>query len=298
MYVIKDKFDLLANIENVTNISESQIKSMEIEYGLKKFYNSIRTNVENKKGISYNILLGMIKSKFIYHGIKPVLWNEYKMAVIFDQKTDMILINISYFNIDDIYSGKPDPNVLIACMVYGHVLRQTVNKSVNIHDTFAEPIVAFLNTVVLSIFGKSYGLIGAYSYRIPILKYLTACYVLASFFGISGSSLYEKAKKYSGIAFRDEIENLKNYDFSNILDYIRCISDSRVMRGFTVHEFTHKIYRFLGIHFLAAIEDFSRFMALMTISSLPGNSFVPFSLKKYNQKAYLGIVKTCHKLYG
>ncbi len=299
MYKIKDKFNLLVNVDNITDLSSSQIKSMMIMDGIDKLYTSIRTNLIKSTHFTSYIITDIVNKKLNMNmrQFVPILYDKYKMAAVYNKKTDEILLNISYYNVDDIYGNKPDPRVLMANIMYGYVLSQISKKNINIHEDFAGPIIAFLNTVVLSIFGKQYGLIGAYVDRIPLLKYLTACYVLASFFNVTGSTLFEKAKQYSNVSFRDEIDQLRRYDFSNILDYIKAISESKAMPGFSVHEFTHKIYRFLGIHFLAAFEDFSRFMAIMTISEMPGNSFVPFSLKKYNQREYQNIIKTCKKLF-
>jgi len=301
MYTVKEKFDLISTVDNIENLNSSRIRSMEIDDGLKKMYNSINVSVNKSQDKFYSkIIEKLVMSKkygITIYDYKPVLYDNYKMAVVYNKPTREILVNIAYYNVDDIYGNKPDPKTLISCIIYGFVLERIIEKKVNIHDDFAGPIITFLNTVVLSIFGKNYGLIGAYSNRIPILKYLTACYVLSSFFGIHGSTLFEKAKSYANVDFRNDIEALTRYDFSNILQYIKVISDAKVMPGFNVHEFTNKIYKFLGIHFIAAFEDFSRFMALMTISAIAGNTFVPFSLKKYNQKEYMRIVNTCKKLF-
>lgn len=299
MYNIKDKFDLLVKIDNVSNISLNEIDRMKIERGIEKLYPLIVGISHRSNHFSKIILNNAIKDKSfnVKQKIVPVLYEDYKMAVIYNYKNDKVLINISYYNMDDIYGGKPDPRSLYSCLIYGIVLRSMYNKKQHINEDFSGPIIAFLNTVVLSIFGKQYGLIGAYSYRIPILKYLTACYVLSSYFGVKGNELFEKAKKHANVNFREEIDKLEKYDFFNITEYIKALSESNVMRGFTTHEFTFKLYRFLGIHFLAAMEDFSRFMALMTISEIPGNSFIPFSLKKYNRREYLNIVNTCKKLF-
>jgi len=301
MYVVKDKFNLISTIDNIENLNKSQIDRMALENGVKKMYNSIRTTVVKSGDQFYARVISNIsmqkKYGLTFYDFIPILYDNYKMAVVYNKPTKDILINISYYNVDDIYGNKPDPRTLISCIIYGFVLERIIEKKVNIHESFAGPIITFLNTAVLSIFGKNYGLIGAYSNRIPILKYLTACYVLCSFFGISGNNLFEKAKQYANVDFRDDTSELSKYDFSNILHYIKVISDAHIMPGFNVHEFTNKIYRFLGIHFLAAFEDFSRFMALMTISSIAGNTFVPFSLKKYNQKEYNKIILTCKKLF-
>ncbi len=298
MYKIKEKFDLLKNFENYTQYSTSEIKKYEIINGIDKTYSSIRMS-KPPSNFTKDMLYKILSSKYgsIRDNYSIIYDDRYKLATSYDKKNDKMIINISYYDVDDIYGNKPDPRALMACLVYDHVLKQMYNKSVNIHQELAGPIISFISTLILSIFGKQYGLIGAFSDRIPLLKYLTGCYVLASYFNLQNMTLFETAKQYANVDFRQNVEELKKYDFANIMEFIKVISESKVMSGFNVHEFTHKIYRFLGIHFLTAMEDFGRFMALMTVADISGNSFVPFSLKKYNQKEYQKIIKTCSKLF-
>jgi len=298
MYKIKENFNLLKNIENYTHYSTSEIKRYEIEMGIDKVYSTIRMN-KPPSNFTKNILQNIMGGKYgkMAYTYKIITNENYKLAISYDKNLDKNIINISFYDATEIYGNKPDYRALTACVISSHILNRMYNKSVNIHQELAGPIISFMSTLFLSIFGKQYGLIGAFSNRIPLLKYLTGCYVLASFFGLQNTTLFETAKQYANVDFRQNIDELQHYDFSNILDFIKAISESKTMHGFSAHEFTHKIYRFLGIHFLAALEDFGRFMALMTVADLPGNSFVPFSLKKYNQKEYQKIIKTCSKLF-
>ena len=150
----------------------------------------------------------------------------------------------------------------------------------------------------MQVFGKDYGLVGIYSSGIPKLKFLTACYIYSSFFGYpSNDRLYRNAASVAPYMYSNEYEALKQYNFSLIEDFIKSLSDLKVMPGINVTKFTSKLYRFFGINILPAMEDISRFFSVIVTSSVPGSRVVPRYLYKYNEKEYFKILDITRRIF-
>ena len=50
-------------------------------------------------------------------------------------------------------------------------------------------------------------------------------------------------------------------------------------------------FRTTGMSFLPALEDFSRFICIMTSISMKGSNIVPTYISKYNEDSFLRIIE-------
>ena len=291
--VIKSTFELLKDTPNLLELSPQKLKPFKLELGSKKIsivLKLMENKIEHftKKKILKH--LSDIETKQI---LEVVNMPDYGLHVTYNNPTNQIIINLSPFNTNDIYPNNPDPKNIYASMVYGICFYNLINNKINVPEKYFAVIASYLTSMFVQIFGRDYGLLGAYSTQIPKLKFLTSSYILISFFNEDPEKSFRKAAIASGINLKDIIEDLEtgNYDFNNIIDFIRALSELKVMTGLNKYSFTSKIYRMLGPSFLPALEDFSRFISIITTSSISGSSLVPTFINRYNREEYLKLLE-------
>jgi hypothetical protein len=150
--------------------------------------------------------------------------------------------------------------------------------------------------MLVRVFGKDYGLTETYAGSIPKLKFLLSCYIHASFFGYkTNDNLFRKASSVAPFMYKDMLPQLLQYDFSDITQFLKALSDLKVMPGIKVYGFTAKIFRFFKIDMLAAFEDLSRFLCVILASTVTGSTMVPSFISKYNEKEYKNIIDLTRK---
>jgi len=156
----------------------------------------------------------------------------------------------------------------------------------------APPIISYLNTVLIRIFGKSYGLYGQYTYQLAKMKFVLSVYILSSFFGESGTSLYRKAMSISTYNYKEIEDEIKNINFNDIMGLIEALDKLKIMPGINKHSFAKRIYSFLGVNFLPALEDLSRFISVLSTSTVKGNTIASTGLlSSYNKTEYMKIIE-------
>ena len=290
MQVVKDKFTLLKDVPNVLNLSASVIKTNSVEGGSKTLAATLklierRINHFTKDGV-YEAITDPAKLKKFH----VVSFTEYNLPASYNKKTRGKIINLRAFGTDDM--SRVDPRNVYATTVYSMVLEDLVTKKVKVKESQAGSFVDYFLAVFVRLFGKEYGLVGTYAEKIPELKFLLSCYILGSFFGMkSKKEIYKKLSTIATFNPVDMISDLDNYDFSNILSFIKSLSDFRVMPGINQHIFTAKLLRHLTINFIPAIEDLSRCVSILTVSTLTGSTIVPTFIHTYNSTAFNNIVE-------
>jgi len=295
--IIKDRFKLVSNAENILQVSESVIQRY---IGEENTVRHVFAILELKKSsISHftkNKIFDWISNTVRRESIKVVSFDNYPLPVSYNHSTKSHIINLKYFNVSNVASL--NPNDLFASLVYAYTFTSLVTKEYKIQESYAKTIVNYLLSFYLQLFGKEYGLIGSYSTGIPKLKFLIACYILSSFFGVSsGKTLFQKASTIAPYLYEEDIKELFKYDFSQIDQFILAVSDLKVMPGLTIIKYTSKLYRFFGVNILPAMEDCSRFFSVMLTSSISGNSIAPKFLFKYNQKEYSTLIEILRRLF-
>jgi len=296
--VIKEKFELLRNTPNLISVSESVLKSYTSEENsMRRLFLLIDTN---KKKISGHYTF---KPVYKFTGITSrreaaqiVVMDSYPLQITFNKASKQIIINLAPSDAEDLSTMSIYD--IYADSVYGIGFGRLVTGKVKIGDLYAKPIIDFLTSMFVRLFGKEYGLTEIYTAGIPKLKFLLSCYIFASFFGISNDrKLLTKASSTAPYNYQDEAGEILKYNYSSIREFIRALSELNVMPGMTAYKFTAKIYRFLQVNFLVGLEDLSRFICAITVSSIRGSRMVPARIEKYNQKAYNQIIEISKKVY-
>jgi len=292
--IILDKFTLLKDVPNVLHLSENVLKA-----------NSVRNANDTVKSI-----MGIMEKRITHFATKPVFkyvkkgkfhivyTPSYNLPVSYNIPTKGIVINLASFNVRDVTPTNPSPRDLYACFAYGICFMKMVTGKAKFPDKFSSVISTYLMTVFFRIFGKEYGLLGRYSTQIPKLKFLTSCYINASFCGIKGDSNYRRASMETGIDYRDVKSQLDKFKFDNIDDFINALSDFKVFPGISKYHFTSKLLKMLTINFLPAIEDCSRFTSVLTASSVPGVTFIPSALIRYNEDEFDKVMKISQTIFS
>ena len=284
---IKDQFSLLKNTPNVLSLSPGALNSITVDN-----YSETNRRLYAYLKLSENRVSHFTKDKtfkFIENidirdkYIRVVNYKDYPLPVSYNKTTGHIIINLSYFTVNDL--SMIDQKDLYATIVYGICFFNLVTGKGKVKEEYSNTICNFMLTMFVRIFGKEYGLLGAYSKEILKLKFLISCYVLTSFFGASGD-IYKKAHSVSGFDYKPIEDELKSFDFSDILSFIESLSKLDVFPGITRYKFSSKFLTFLGLNFIPALEDLSRFISIITISSFVGVSITPTFLRYYNKSEF------------
>lgn len=286
--IIKEKFILLKDVPNVFRLSNTIIKTYSVPGDR---VNLIRAMKLIEKRVKHFSTKRIFKLTSDTHEVKKninVVNLNYNLPISYNMTTKRIMLNLKYFGVDEI--SRIDPVNIYACLVYGLTFADLINRRVVVKDLYYGPITNFLGSVFVRLFGKEYGLLGPYAAEISKLKFLIACYVLSAFFGLSGTKSYKKATGLTGIDYREIQDQLNKYDFSNVTNFIRSLSELKVLPGIDKYKFANKILRQLGVNFFAAFEDLSRFIAFMVTSSVKGSNVVPTYINDWNISEYSKIL--------
>jgi len=299
MQIIKPDFELVRNAENIINFSNA--KKIEIDDWYRKIKNIFGLLDKSFKHDGLKTLMKIINNETLTKKIFDVVLfpdniPEYHLPGCYNIYDKKVLINIGFYQIDDISITKPSAKALYSIFIYNYILYRVHSKKVKFPVDISINIVNYYTSLFMSMFGKQYGMIGIYTNKIPKLKFLIACYILASYFGLKNNELYNKAQSYSTHIF-DNIEQLNNYNFQTVNDFVKALSDYDIFPGFNVYKMIGRFYTSFGISFLAAFEDFGRFIAMISVISITGNGIAPFFISKYNKQAFNNILKIIRIVY-
>jgi hypothetical protein len=295
--VIKDSFRLVSGAPNIFNVSGSVVSSYQKEENNPQ---QVFTILElKKKSINHftnNVILNLVRDKEKRESIQVVKIDSYPLPVSYNVPTKGMIINLKYFEVNEI--SNMSPNDLYAALVYAYSFRNLVTGKFKISESYIPIIVNYLLSFYVQVFGKEFGLVGIYAAGIPKLKFLVACYIISSFFGYkSGKELFKKASSVAPYLYANEFNQLIQYDFSHIEEFIKAVSDLKVMPGLALTSFTSKLFRFFGINILPALEDCSRFFSVILITSIPGSRMIPRNLYKYNEKEYFKLIDITRRMF-
>lgn len=289
--IIKDKFTLLKDIPNILHLTNKQIQEYLVEKGQKNLLTVLDMNEDNVKHYSKKEIYSFVnqiekRKKFLVLNIP-----DYSLHVSFNKPTEQMIFNISPYDVDNIYTNNIDFKNIYAQMVYGISFYNLVSGKIKIKPSYFAPISNYFLSVFVSIFGKEYGLLGSYTQNITKLNFLITCYVLFSFFGITGKKAFSIASTASSFNFKEIESDLNNYDFSNIEIFIKSLSDLQVFPGMNKYSFTGKIVKILGTTFIPALEDISRFLSIMSCVDIKGSSIILTHISKYDNYSFSRIIE-------
>lgn len=286
--IVKNDFVLLKGVDNLLNLSDNQIKNYTVENGVKLVSNVIEMLERSTDHFTKKSIFSQLSKP---KEIAVVNIPNYSLHVSFNKPTKQIIFNLSPFNVDTITAISPDPRNIYAAMAYGVCFKETLFNLNRVKSNYSTVIISFLTSMFVQLFGREYGLLGKYSMQISRLKFLIGCYVLSSFFGTVKEQCYILAGRAASYNYREIEDELKKYNFSNIEDFIESLSDLKVLPGITKYHFTSRIFRLLSDVFLPGLEDFSRFISIITTSSIQGSTIVPRFLSRYNELEYSKILE-------
>lgn len=291
--IIKDRLQLVANVPNVLSLSESVISS---------FYDPTRNSPRHifvilelkKSSINHftNDKIFDFVSDLRRRESLRVISFDYPLPVTYNRTSKQMIINLKSLGVRDV-SGL-SANNLYAAITYAYCF-QSLIRNFEVSTSYYSQISNYFHSFYMQVFGKTYGLVSTYSSRIPILKFLVSCYVLQSFFGITGKEMFTLASRVSSVSIDDQ--KVFSYDFSTPKEFVRSLSDFRVMPGITLVKFTSRLYRLFGINVLAMIEDCARFFSVLLTSSVPGSTIVPRILVKYNRVEYVNMLSILKRMF-
>ena len=293
--IIKDKFKLINNVDNITNIPKYTMKANQKEENSPRHvFTFLMLKRGSIKHFAKDKIFKFISDKKARDQLEVVNLEQYPLSGTFNKPTRGMVLNLKPFDVSEV--ANLSPNDLYAGVLYTYVFNRLVTGKVKIPDIYAKSIVNFLTSMFVRVFGKEYGLTETYAGSIPKLKFLLSCYIHASFFGHPvNQSLLQKATSVAPFMYREMESQLLKYDFTDITQFLKALSDMKVMPGIKVYGFTAKIFRFFKIDMLAALEDLSRFLCTIMASSVTGSSKFPSFISKYNEKEYKNILELTRK---
>lgn len=295
--MIKQKFDLLKGVDNVIKVSGSTVSKALVANGPRKIFVNLELERQRINHFTKTKVFNLISGIKARKQINVVKFDKYALPITYNVTTKSMILNISHFGVDDILSSKPGPVNLYALMVYGITFSSLVSGKGRVSDRYAPVMADYLTSLMIRFFGKQYGLLGSFSSEIVKLKFLINCYVLGSFFGITGLKAWRRASASSAYSYKDLGDKLKRYDFTTINDFITSLSETGVMPNINRHLFAGKILQMLGLNFMPAMEDLSRFISILTTSDVRGSSIVPTWISKYNERAYQSILEISKNIF-
>ena len=294
--IIKKTFKLISNSPNIINFSENVLRSYYIEENSPRHIFAF-LELKKKDFVHFtNAKIFDLISNIKKREAIQVIDFDYPLPVTYNISTKGLIINLRFFEIKEISSMSP--NDLYACLVYAYLFEKIVTKKIKISDSYIKLIINFMLSFYMKSFARKFGLTGIYSPGIPKLKFLIACYILAAYFGYPiNNNFFVKAATFAPYNYYSELDRLKNYNFQDIDQFIKAISDLKVMPGISIMSFTSTIYRFYGVTMLAAIEDCARFFSAILTSSIPGARVVPRHLVQVNKSEYFNILENIRRMF-
>lgn len=294
--IVKEKFTLLKGIPNLTRYSSSVIKASEVDSGPRMVFVTVQMSERRISHFSKDYIMKFVSNVQERKSIKLVTLSDYMLPVAYNTPDKGMIINLHSFNTDDI--SQVDPRNIYGCLVYGICLSSLVTGRVKIPATYASVFVNYLLSVFIRLFGKEYGLVGVYATEIPKLKFLISCYIHTAFFD-SGNreNIYRKSATLAGFDYRPELDQFNKFNFSKIEDFIEALSKLKVMPGINRYSFTAKFLKHLGVNFLPAIEDASRFVSILTTSTVSGSTIIPKFIYTYNEREFARIIEISKRMF-
>lgn len=295
--VIKDKFELLNQTPNILNVPKSTLQTYEQEENSPRhIFTFLTLKQKHIKHFTKDKIFKFVGNPQDRDEIQVVNFEKYPLYVTVNKPTKSMVINLKPYDVDEISSL--NPNDLFASLVYGYGFSKLITGKVKIGDMYAKPIIDFLTSMLVRAYGKDYGLTEIYSSGIPKLKFLLSCYVFSSFFGVSSSiNLLRKASSTAPYNYQEEAREILKYDFRSTVQFLKALSDLKVMPGVKPYSFTTKLFRWYGINMIAGFEDLSRFICAIVAASVGGSKMVPTWISKYHERAFGQILEISKKIY-
>jgi len=160
---------------------------------------------------------------------------------------------------------------LYSCFAYSAVFGNYI-KNKPFKSTLVDQVALWMFNSFMGIYGKKSGLIGSYNNLTPKLRFIILLYTYDGLFGIKTSK--KTIKKASGITHVDPKEMKLNYDFSDPVQFLKCIRDNGII-SISENKFATDIIRVGKIYSIPMFEDLSRLFSTLLASVVKGNNVFP-----------------------
>ena len=292
---VLDRFQLIKDIPNCLDINETVLEQYEVEIGTRKLFVFLEPHKKRISHFTKDVIFDLIINLKKREILKLVNLDIYPLAISYNKKTDNIIINLDALGSKDL--ERINFKTVYAALAYGICFYRLVAGKYNIDKEYARNISDFIASILIHIFGKAYGLIGLYSFKIPKLKFFINKYILTSFFDLDIKKSTYIASSNSNFDGTKLESQLTNYDFTSIRNFITSLNDFDIMPGINANIFVSKIYSKFGYTFLAALEDCSRFFATIVTADIKGSNVVPVFIDKYNQPEFSLLLEVCKNIF-
>lgn len=291
--MVKEKLSLLADASNVLNLPQSTISAHSIpEDDILQIVDTTKLFLR-KVGShwSKSIIEKQLSNNFEKYDF--VSLPKYSLPGVYNKREKRIVCNLHVFGRRSILNV--DSRDIYSVLLYSYLCTYFTIKKVpsNLSDSIAD----YMSSIYIRLFAKRYGLIGSFVDELPKLRFLVSLYVYVSFFGIQQNRAYLKAGTISKVKLNSFDLDLDNYDFTEIRQFIKCLSDSGVLHGMSTHEFASSIIRiFNGPISIAMFEDIMRFMATLGASTINSTTIFPQGMDRYHPQLYSRIIKVFERI--
>jgi len=219
---------------------------------------------------------------------------KYPLLGAYNTKTKRSFVNLSIIGKKDI--SLINPRNLYSIIFYAYLTKTFTDHPLSKQLRTQIEISDYLYNIFRTIFGKRYGIMAAYKEMIPKLRFIIITYVLVSFYGMNQKRAYDLADR-GGADERDfEDVDFNKYDFYNIEDFIKSLSEADVLPGFDRHTFAKSIMNDKRIQpaklsvSVPFFEDGMRFMATLGAADTGLGDLFPSYMASYNERLYNRII--------
>lgn len=292
---ITENFLLITGAPNILNMSKGEAEHFTLDGNTPKHvYVSLELKRNQIRHKGSEKILTYLKNVKNTQDLEVLVVDQYPLVATYNRKTNSKVINIAPFNTKEL--GRVSYGNLYASVLYAYTFESLISNKLRIQDNFIQPISNFWHSYFVQAFGRDYGLTGTYSSKLPGLKFLLTLYIIIAFFGRKQDrSSYISAKKYSGFYFDEHVSTLNSIDLSNIRGLITALDRMEIMPGINIIKFTTKVHRSLELQMLPMFEDLSRFLSLIMVSSVGGQTISKPFISKYNRQAYVQLLQYMEK---
>gem|GEM_PF-2240269 len=281
---INDKFVLIKDVDNILYLNKSEIEKRKVKNGNVIVKNTILMLEHSINHFSYNYISKILKNINLFC---VVYLPSYPLNYSFNKKTNQLLINLFPFGVETVSPTKPNPLNIYACLAGSLILKNAVTKRINVKSSFASPIINFLTSMFLRLFGRRYGLIGRYSHQIIKMKFLIGVYIYISFFGLSFNTAKRLSLSFAPFDYNEDKDIIQRYNFKKFDDLLDCLSEIQVMPGMNKYLFLRSIYKYFpNVNIFPMFEDLARFVSIFLASNIPGSNMITKRISEYNEEEY------------
>lgn len=287
---IKNQFELIYKakgaVYNMVPLAPSTLKAYEIK---KRDYEFLKSQVQ-----TFNRIKRHSASKYVSRDLNAITVVNFPMYPLpgFVTNKGVGVVNLAVLPQRSVTDYSPID--IYAMYLYASALKRFMRKKPFGEDNVTT-IAKMYYSIFMKMFGKTSGIIGAYSDLQPKLQFLILLYVYVGLMGLK-----QDDKLYNRIAgmMHTNYDDLDlNYDFSSMKDFLKAINGNNII-PISENVFSTKVINMYGTASLPLFEDVSRFYAGIIASTVPGNSVFSGFLSKVNTSLYDKLVYITLKNLG